>query len=227
MSPKDAASTPRSAKLKIDIVGVLKEAILSNQIKAGERLNESELARQFEIPRASIREALQQLEEQGLVLSNPRKGMFVVNLDQADKQKMNSVRLVLEAEALRLCRLNLSPEGEKQLAQSIEKMERQIEGPADQQWRLDLAFHQILWKLCGNQYLEKALNRLTTPLFSHAVLTTPETKKLHTVIVSHRALLEYIQGKSNRPAEDLLIEHYATGFVDPGRFSSFDHPGKT
>jgi DNA-binding GntR family transcriptional regulator len=211
---------------KGEIFGILKEAILSNEIKPGERLNESELARQFKIPRAPIREALQKLEEQGLVLSNPRKGMFVVNLDEVDKQKMNSVRLILEAEALRLCRLNLDSNGEKELTQAIEKMERQVEGPADQQWRLDLQFHQILWKLCGNEFLEKALNRLTTSLFSHAVLTTPEKKKLHTVIVSHRTLLEYIQGSSDRPVEDLLIEHYSTGFADPGRFSSFDRPRK-
>jgi len=224
MPSQETGTSPRS---KIDIVGVLKEAILSNQIKPGERLNESELARRYEIPRASIREALQQLEEQGLVLSNPRKGMFVVNLDEVDKQKMNSVRVVLEAEALRLCRLSLSSKGQKQLALSIEKMESQGEGPAYQQWRLDLEFHQTLWKLCGNEYLEKALNRLTTPLFSHAVLTTPEKKKLHTVIVSHRTLLEYIQGKSDRPAEDLLIEHYSTGFAHPGRFSSFDPPENT
>jgi DNA-binding GntR family transcriptional regulator len=208
-------------KVKFDIATTLKEVILSNQIKPGERLNESELARQFGIPRAPIRAALQQLEEQGLVVSNPRKGMFVVNLDEADKQKVNSVRLVLEAEALRLCRLNLSPEGEKQLAQVIGRMESQGEGPADQQWRLDLEFHQTLWRLCGNEYLEKALNRLTTPLFSHAVLTTPEKKRLRTVIVSHRALLEYIQGNSDRLAEELLIEHYSTGFVAPDRFSSF------
>lgn len=137
----------------MEIVKTLKEAILSSQIKPGERLNESELARQFQIPRAPIREALQQLEEQGLVFSHPRKGMFVVSLEEADKQKINSVRLVLEAEALRLCQSNLSPEGERLLAQSIEKMERQGEGPADQQWRLDLEFHQTLWKLCGNEFL--------------------------------------------------------------------------
>jgi len=227
MSTKETGVAPSERRTKSDIVRMLTEAILSHQIKPGERLNESELARQFEIQRASVREALQQLEQQGLVLSNPRKGMFVVNLDEADRQKINSVRAVLEAEALRLCRLNLSPEGEKQLTRSIEKMESQGEGPANQQWRLDLEFHQTLWKLCGNEYLEKALNRLTTPLFSHAVLTTPETKKLHTVIVSHRALLEYVQGNSNRPAEDLLIEHYSTGFVDPGRYSSFDHSPET
>lgn len=227
MSHKEISVSRKPGILKSDMVRVLTEAILSNQIKPGERLNESELARQFQIPRAPIREVLQQLEEQGLVLSNPRKGMFVVNLDEADKQKMNSVRVVLEAEALRLCRLNCTPEVERQLAQSIEKMERQGEGPAHLQWRLDLEFHQTLWKLCGNEYLAKELNRLTTPLFAHAALTTPEQKKEHTRIVSHRALLEFVMGKSSRPAEDLLIEHYSTGWADPGRFSSFANPQET
>jgi len=219
MPVRETTALPKS---KNEIVGILTEAILSNKVKPGERLNESELARQFHIRRAPIREALQQLEEQGLVLNTPRKGMFVTTLEEVDKQKINSVRVVLEAEALRLCRLNLKPEGERKLAQLIAKMEKQAEGPGYEQWRLDLEFHRTVWNLCGNEYLEKTLNGLTTPLFSHSVLTTPERKKLRTVIVSHRDILEYVKGNCSRTPEELLIEHYSTGFVRPGRFSSFD-----
>src|SRR5258708_2098226 len=85
--------------LKDTAAGLLTEKILSGKIAPGERLNESQLSRQFRISRAPIREALQQLLEQGLVMNITRRGMFVVSLDSEDIQKINSLRLILEAEA--------------------------------------------------------------------------------------------------------------------------------
>lgn len=176
--------------LKGNLVKVVTDAILSNKLKPGDRVNESELARQFQISRAPIREALQQLEQQGLLMKHPRRGMFVVTLTREDIQKINSVRLVLEAEALRLCRRNLTPKAEKKLTELVEQLESQGEGPADKQYRLDLEFHRVLWALSGNEYLEKALISLMAPLFAHAVLTTPQEKQTHTIIISAIQTLE-------------------------------------
>jgi len=207
--------------LKGNLVKILTEAILSNKFKPGDRLNESRLARQFQISRAPIREALQQLQEQGLLMKNPRRGMFVITLNEEDIQKINGVRLVLEAEALRLCRKNLTPKGEKKLTRLVEELESQGEGPADKQYRLDLEFHRTLWSMSGNEYLERALANLMAPLFAHAVLTTPKEKKDHTIIISHRWMLEFVRGKSHRVAEELLLSHIKIAWPDLGRFSSF------
>jgi DNA-binding GntR family transcriptional regulator len=209
--------------LKGNLVKVVTEAILSNKFKPGDRVNESELARQFQISRAPIREALQQLEQQGLLMKNPRRGMFVVKLTQEDIQQINSVRLVLEAEALRLCRRNLTPKGERKLTELVQELESQGEGPADKQYRLDLEFHRALWSMSGNEYLERALIGLMAPLFAHAVLTTPKEKKIHTIIISHRWMLDFVNGKVHRPAEALLLEHIRVAWPDLGSFSSFTH----
>ena len=99
--------------LKDRTVEVLVDAILSGKIRPGERLNESQLARDLRVSRAPVREALQQLQEQSLIVNIPRRGMFVVSLDEEDIQKINSLRIVLEAEALRLVRRHLTPQREK------------------------------------------------------------------------------------------------------------------
>lgn len=211
----------RADTLKNDILKILTDAILSNKIRPGGRLNESELARQFQTSRAPIREALQQLLEQGLVLNSPRRGMFVVTLEEEEIQKINSVRLILEAEALKLCRKNLTPQAEKKLILLVEELEGQGEGPAEKQYRIDLEFHRTLWRLGGNEYLQKTLNGLMAPLFAHAVLTTPKEKKDHTIIIPHRWMLEFVQGKLRGSAEELLLEHMKVAWPDPGKFSSF------
>lgn len=206
--------------LKQNITKVLSEAIFSGKIKPGERLNESHLARELHVSRAPIREALQHLQEQGLVINNPRRGMFVVHLEDEDVQKINSVRLILEAEALRLCRAKISPQGEAKLIQALEKLERSEASPAHIRVRLDFEFHRIIWAMSGNEYLERTLTGLTAPLFAHGVLRFMRNDKVRHVIFSHRPLVAFIQGKSKEPAEQIVAEHLRVPWPQPERFSS-------
>jgi DNA-binding GntR family transcriptional regulator len=77
----------RHTTLRGNVAELLFDAILSGKIRSGERLNETELARQLQISRAPIREALHQLQEQGIVVNNPRRGMYVVSLSETDVRK--------------------------------------------------------------------------------------------------------------------------------------------
>src|ERR1700734_2180849 len=125
MGKVEALFTPirGHASFKDQAVGLLTDRIMSGKIKPGERLNESSLSQQLGISRAPIREALQQLQEQGLVVNIPRRGMFVVSLGKDDVQKINSLRLVLESEALRLARTYITPQKVKKLGQLMKQIE--------------------------------------------------------------------------------------------------------
>jgi DNA-binding GntR family transcriptional regulator len=211
----------RSTTLAENIAARLIDAILLGKMAPGERLNESELARQFKVSRAPIREALQQLKEQGLALNHPRRGMFVVVLDDEDQQKINSLRVVLEAEALRLARANLTPRAERQLKQTIAKMENVQPSPAVEATRLDLELHRKIWKLSGNEYLERMLATLTAPLFAYAILSRPKDEKMKMILDSHRPLLDYLQGKLELSAERVVFDHLNLRWHDPNRYGSF------
>jgi DNA-binding GntR family transcriptional regulator len=215
------AFTPvHAATLKESIVGVLVDAVTSGKLKPGDRLNESELSRQLAVSRAPIREALQQLQEQGLVENHPRRGMFVVNLDQAGSQKINSLRLILEPEALDLCRTNRTPAGEKELHDLLSRMD-QRSMTAIEATRLDLEFHRAVWRQTGNEYLEKTLASLTAPLFAYATLTKPKQEKMRMILDSHRPLMDYILArKPRKTAYQVMWDHLKLRWEDPGRYSS-------
>src|ERR1700733_2904000 len=117
-----------TASFKDQAVELLSARIISGKIPPGERLNESALSAQFQISGAPIREARQQLQEQGLVVHGPRRGMFVVSLEPKDMQKINSLRLILESEALRMVRLPIQPQDAQKLLQILETMDKT--GPA-------------------------------------------------------------------------------------------------
>lgn len=219
--PKSSLFAPVAVStLKQNIAGVLTEAIFSGKLKPGERLNESQLARELHVSRAPIREALQQLQEQGLVLNSPRRGMFVVHLEDEDIQKINSVRLILEAEAFRLCRAKLTSQQETKLLQMLDRIEKSESASPSLRARYDFEFHRAIWSLTGNEYLERTLHGLTAPLFAHSVLRIMKSEKIRHIIHSHRPLMAFLQGKSKLAAEEIIADHLRVPWVRPERFSS-------
>jgi DNA-binding GntR family transcriptional regulator len=206
--------------LKDNIVEIMSEAIFAGKMKPGERVNESQLARELQVSRAPIREALQQLQEQGLIINHPRRGMFVVHLEDEDFQKINSIRLILEAEALRLARANLNQAAHNKLAQILERMERSETAAPSVRVRLDVEFHKAIWNLTGNEFMERTLSSLTAPLFAYGVIRAMKADKVRHIIHSHRPLLEFLSGKINAPAESVLADHLKLPWNEPDRFSS-------
>ncbi|MEO8737639.1 MAG: GntR family transcriptional regulator, partial [Edaphobacter sp.] len=134
-----------SSVLKAYLVEKLRNAIITRAYKPGDRLNETTLASQFNVSRVAVREALMHLQQQGLVMNYPRQGMFVNSLTETDAQKINSVRIVLEAEALRLCHVKLTKQIAKHLDSLVTRMERWQGISPLETAEMDLEFHRTIW----------------------------------------------------------------------------------
>ena len=214
-----ASSAPST--LKSHVFKALRDAIVSGRYKPGQRLNESQLAREFSISRIPIREALMQLHEHGLVMSHERRGMFVTALSDENVQRINSLRLVLESEALKLCSAHMTKAVAMRLTQLVDQMdnwgpERDIDAAA-----LDLEFHRTMWHTAGNPYLTKTLDSLVTVLFAHTALENVNHHVRAWRLHHHRTLLQVVLGKSDLTAEDAVLSHLQIHFKSPERFSSF------
>jgi len=214
------AELPR-ATLKTHVAEQIRNAILTAVFKPGERLNETHLARQFGVSRIPVREALLQLQEQGLVMNHPRRGMFVVTLSEEDIQRINSVRIVLESEAIKLCRANLTPSSQKRLRSLVAQMEAATNRSDFEASKLDLEFHRTIWAVSGNPYLERALTSLVSVLFAHQALTYMTVpNSLHWPLRHHRDLLDVILGKSRLTPEAAMVTHLSHRYKNPERYSS-------
>lgn len=210
----------KSKYTKDGVLNLLKERILSGRIRAGEKLNETGLASELQISRVPVREALQRLEELGLVMTAPRKGKFVVNLTVEEVQKINSIRLIFEVEALALCRRNLGSSAKLTLSGLADKMESDETIDHNEVSRLDLEFHRTIWSQSGNEYLEKALTMITTPLFAHRAVSHQNSRVKRSILRHHRVLFEYVIGNSRRTPGEIMMEHLSMGYPHPERFSS-------
>src|ERR1051326_905443 len=88
----EAVLTPNGppTTLRAHVVKILSAGILSGKYKPGDRLNESQIARELNISRIPVREALSQLQEQGLVQNRERRGMFVTNIGPEEVLQISS-----------------------------------------------------------------------------------------------------------------------------------------
>jgi DNA-binding GntR family transcriptional regulator len=217
---KEKSKTTSPSGLKSSLVERIRDGIVSQKYKAGARLNETSLAREFRVSRIQVREALMQLEERGLAVSQPRRGMFVNNLSEVETQQITSVRLVLEAEALKLCRAQISPEMTRNLNCLVTAMDQWQSGSQLEAAELDLEFHRAIWHYSGNRYLEKALNTLAPILFAHRALDGISDERMRWILNHHRSLLNVVEGVSRESPEEAILAHLRAGYKDPERFSS-------
>ncbi|MCC7041501.1 MAG: GntR family transcriptional regulator [Burkholderiales bacterium] len=104
---KAARASPREARSAAEIFGVLRIRIAQQQIAPGAKLRETDLAEEFGVSRARIRDALGALEQRGLVERIPNRGAVVTRLDLSQVFHIYDIREVLEGLAARLATQNV------------------------------------------------------------------------------------------------------------------------
>ncbi|MGE5576285.1 MAG: GntR family transcriptional regulator [Syntrophothermus sp.] len=143
-----------NSSLVEQIRNVLREDIVSLRLAPGEKLNVIALAEHFGVSRTPIRDALQLLVEEGLVIVVPRVGYYVVQLSAEDVREISGIRKMIELYAFDLAMLHMTPE-------TIEEMYRQALAvknlPGDKRRsafeRLDRAFHADIIRYADNRRL--------------------------------------------------------------------------
>jgi DNA-binding GntR family transcriptional regulator len=205
--------------LKHYLVERLRNTILSGKYRPGDRLNESMIARELDISRVPVREALFQLQESGLVTDHKHRGMFVTNLSEEDTQRINSVRLILETEAMKLARAHMTAEIAAALTALVNKMES-WDGETAEAAKLDLSFHRTIWEASGNPHLVKTLESLVTVLFAYKTLETSSYETRLWRLNHHRALLDVLLSPKEQDITGALLMHLRMAYKDPEKFSS-------
>ena len=209
MEQKRIRSIPRPIPLSQRAAEILRDGILSGAYASGERLVEARIAREMNISRGPLREALKELRAEGLVQEEPGRGAFVVALRHEDIRELYELRAAIEGRAARLLIQRKDPAAFAKLEDVLRKMgeaakAKDAEGVA----KLDSTFHQELCRLSGN-------SRLYRIYLSQSAMVRPLLKldnerfydDLGDSWKEHRALLSAIKKGDIRHAEDLYSQH--------------------
>lgn len=145
------------ATLSVQIAGRIRDDILSGVYPPGAQLHEVELALGFGVSRGPLREAMQRLLQEGLLRSEPHRGVFVPDLTEADLLDVFFVRSTLEVAALRRI---VAGERRRAVADTLsgiaERMDRSLKaGDRAAGGELDFEFHRSLVDAAGSERLSR------------------------------------------------------------------------
>jgi len=179
------------SSLKEQSTELLRSFIVRGRIPPGTKLVEREVADLLGVSRMPARDALMNLEQEGLVISRPN-GRYVIDPDREVVRQLFQVRMALECLAVEQATANASPENCAALHLNLERMRAAIRrNDRDAYVQSDLAAHQLIWEQAHNPYLVKMLNSILGPIFmfisSHTGYQPDwnETLQLHEELTGH------------------------------------------
>lgn len=201
-------------KLSDVAFATLREAIISGFFPPGTRLVEQEIAEQLGISRIPIREAIQQLADEGLVAKEPRRGAYVQSYSEEDLEEVYSLRIVLERFVIERVMLNWSTTAKAQLQVIVDDMRAAAQaGDKRQVSYLDTKFHETLWHLASHKMLLDLVSELRVRIirFLEEANTTISADELITHAETHQSVLNALSNGDVKAAKVRITEHILGG----------------
>src|SRR6266567_1078231 len=169
--PELCISKVEAVTIRSQLVARMREAILRGGLRPGQRLVERNLAETTGTSQATVREALQVLEHEGLITKKTNSATFVTELSVERLREVVNVRLQLEPYALWLASRNLRPAD----ARDLENLAQSLKEHAQHQdlyrcSREDFDFHRRLWERSGNETLTRILTQICNSYFAYSSL---------------------------------------------------------
>lgn len=216
MSSREGRCEPTVAKfsqvstgsLKEDVSRSLRTAIWHGEVTPGERLNERLIAEELGVSRPPLREAIRELEMEGLVETWPRRGSYVRRLSGDDVRELYIVRCALEQAAAEiLAARTVDPADGVGIETELEELERHTVHSLQSTIEADLRFHHSMVRLSGVHRLVAAWERLAGELRLALRLVDPEYFGRTYVERTHRPLLTAI-GANDRDEIRKCIDEF-------------------
>ncbi|MGC9468514.1 MAG: GntR family transcriptional regulator [Anaerolineae bacterium] len=207
----DLFNRPESRTLRNEVVDLLRDAIVQGELKPGQHLKENELAELMSVSRSPIREALRQLEQEGLVVSVPNQGSTVREFNEQDIREIFTIRASLEtlASEIVIQKQTLTPKDLEHLQSCIERQKKLIAArDYDRLTKADMEFHDYVFERAGFRRLVKMWQSLRAQmqvLFLMRFQAFPDYVP-ETVDTDHQALLDALSHGDVEALRDLHRE---------------------
>lgn len=189
----------------------LRDDILSGVYQENDELREISLGEELGVSRTPVREALRQLELEGLVKIIPNKGAYVTGISLKDVHDIYMIRSLLEGLCTRWATRYITEKQIEDLEEVILLSEFHLKKKGDdkaqQVSELDGKFHKVLYHASNSRILEHVLSDFHKYVKMARTMSVEEESRAEKSIEEHRAILEAIKAKDEDLAEKLANEH--------------------
>ena len=190
------------------VFGKLREDILLGKYKDMEELKEVVIGKELGVSRTPVREALRQLELEGLVTIIPNKGAYVTGISDKDVNDIFMIRSYLEGPCAAWACEHITEEQLEEMEESVFLAEFHAKkGHFEQVVELDNKFHKILYHACGSRVLSKLLVDYHHYAQKVRKVNLSEEKRAKHSILEHKRIVEAIRNKNVKAAEEYAHDH--------------------
>lgn len=205
--------------LSARVFNCIREDILSGKYKENEELKETAIGRELGVSRTPVREALRQLELEGLVTIVANKGAYVTGISAKDINDIYMIRSLLEGLCARWATQNIT---EKQLDELDENTYlsdfHAKKGHYEQVVELDNKFHETLYEASGSKLLNHMLSDFHHYVQRVRKITLASPKRSITSNEEHKRIVEAIRNKNEDEAERLANLHMMNTIKNMGDY---------
>ena len=188
----------------------IRDDILKGKYEENEELRESTLGKELGVSRTPVREALRQLELEGLVKIIPNKGAYVTGITGKDVCDIYVIRSLLEGLCARWATEHITEEQIDKLEEIILLSEYHVNKKkelASQVTKLDGEFHEVLYEASNSRILEHVLSDFHNYVQSARKMSVTKQDRAEKSIAEHKEILQAIKEKDADRAEKLANEH--------------------
>jgi len=204
----------QTVALRERIAAGLRRVIVIGELPPGSHLKEPLLAHRFGVSRLPIREAIVQLDREGLVRLEPRRGAFVIGVARQDVHDICECRMLLEGAAIRRTALRCDARALADLESLVVQMDlAAARGQPQLLAAADMSFHRLLVTLSGNRALANAWEPVA-PLIETILGISDascSSADLPEAVESHRRIIRALGRRDAQSAEAILQAHLEGG----------------
>lgn len=205
MSIETASSAPSPISLSEHVYITLKRQIMKGELLPGHRMIVLDIAKQFSVSQAPVREALERLKQEGLIVGRMNKGSAVSEITAQEIRDIYELRQLVEGNALRATMKVLEAKDIAYLEGVIDGMREAID--KEDPYRLvelDMLFHGYFYLRSGNALLYDIWNSIKTKIMRFISITNQDHPG-YSIPDSHSEILELIKsGDVDRTEENLI-----------------------
>jgi DNA-binding GntR family transcriptional regulator len=211
LTDDDLQITPRAATLRNMVENRLRAAIISGRFKPGQRLVERELCDLIAVSRPSIREAMRQLEAEGLVVSQPYRGPAVAMVSVEEARQLYAVRALLEGFAGEQFARRGQPAELAALTEAVERLEAVVAAGAEPTALIEAKthFYAVLMDGADNVFVRQSLGMLHNRVTLLRLTSMGQPGRLQRSMAEIRQIHDAIQARDAAAAKLACERHVA------------------
>ncbi len=190
------------------VFNALRENILSAKYAQNEELKETAVAAELGVSRTPVREALRQLELEGLVKIIPNKGAYVIGITDKDIEDIYRMRSLLEGLCARFATKHITQEQIEQLEEITYLTDFHVrKGNLEQLYELDNRFHGLLYEISESRMLAHVLSDFHHYVERVRKVSLAQEVRSHEFNEEHKAILQAMREHDAEKAEKLANMH--------------------